>query len=337
MHFARGVRDCRPVQRQRWRRKFSVENRFVQRAQNLAVKHAVPFDGIGDLLLEPPQINVVHLHDHVQRPRSYRQRTVQIHIDEWRIDMEVVYCQHAVLQRVVAFHSGQEIAPVTAPMGADIPHHRGIVQRARHRDDIVDIAGNRLVRRHERRKILQPRAHGIDPQIDAPFAGQADDALRQPCNLSAVFHGERIDAHAVQASADSAPHRPVRLLEKLAVRGEELGRNRRILDGAAHRAAKIGDPRHIKNGIYAREQGNICMGARKRQIQRLLAQYRAFQPNLPVVFQMNAQIIDHRFFRRMVKGRGKLRRRNVMAGHVPAPNAAVHGNIFQRIRVPGEA
>ena len=172
----------------------------------------MPFDGIGDLLLEPPQINVVHLHGHVQRPRSYRQRTVQIHIDERRIDMEVVHRQHAVLQRVVAFHPGQEIAPVTAPMGADIPHHRGIVQRARHRDDVVDIAGNRLVRRHERREILQHGLHGRGTGREAleRFPGHEAaplpllaDALVQVVDGGEFLHEQK---PAVRLSLKQDPH-----------------------------------------------------------------------------------------------------------------------------------
>ncbi len=188
-----------------------------------------------------------------------RYRTVQIHIHKRRIDMEILHRQHAVLHRIVAFHAGEQIAVVAAPVGADIADDRRIVQCARDRDDIVDIAGDRLIRRHQRSKILQPRADRVNLKIDAAFPGEADDALDQPRHMTSVFHRERIDPHSVETAGRFAVQRPIRLPEQVAVDCRKIRLHCRIVDRTTHRTVRVPKSRHIENRIDARKQAKIHM------------------------------------------------------------------------------
>ena len=166
---------------------------------------------------EPVQIHIMRRHLQIEVSAA-RDGPIEIHIDQGRKDMEIMQRHNAVVHIVIAVHAREQVAAIASLVKMDIAHHRWIVQRSCNRDDVVHVAGDWLIRCDQRRDVLHAGPCRIDLQLHTALPSEADRPLYQPGFLPAIFHGEGIDPHAIEAAADRPLQGMIWLLKKLTLR-----------------------------------------------------------------------------------------------------------------------
>ena len=102
--------------------------------------------------------------------------------------MEIMKRHHAVLERIVSVHSGKQITVVASAVEVNVACHLRIIKSTLNGYDVIDITGDRNIRRYKSCDILHPHTRRVYCKIYTACAGKAYRTFHKPVDVAVIFH-----------------------------------------------------------------------------------------------------------------------------------------------------